>query len=345
MFNVAVINARKLLGNIFKIIIVAVFVTMIFKFNRINKKIGFKAHLGFISNNIRITSKTNQEKPNRILYSELLGISKTDEIAIRNEYEIKPEIIEEGETDLKDNIDQTHIEKVVKTEVMLERNKKEIFTNTYGSVKIKNESKYNLTEEMIAPTVDFNNKSDILIFHTHTCESYTQTPAHQYIATGNYRTTDQNNSVVHIGDVLTDRLVAKGYNVRHNSTYHDYPAYTGSYNRSYTTVSNELSNGNWTEFVIDLHRDAIGNGSDYGPTVKINDEIVAQLMFVIGTDGGGLEHPNWLNNFKLAVKIQEKANELYPGLFRPIILRNSRYNQNLASGACIIEVGATRKYN
>ena len=49
-------------------------------------------------------------------------------------------------------------------------------------------------------------------------------------------------------------------------------------------------------------------------------------MFVIGTDGGGLEHPNWLNNFKLAVKIQDKANEMYPGLFRPIILRNSRYN-------------------
>lgn len=29
------------------------------------------------------------------------------------------------------------------------------------------------------------------------------------------------------------------------------------------------------------------------------------------------------------------------GLFRPIILRNSRYNQNLADFACIIEVGAT----
>ena len=64
-------------------------------------------------------------------------------------------------------------------------------------------------------------------------------------------------------------------------------------------------------------------------------------MFVIGTDGGGLEHPNWLNNLKLAIKIQEKANEMYPGFFKPIILRNSRYNQNLASGACIIEVGAT----
>ena len=64
-------------------------------------------------------------------------------------------------------------------------------------------------------------------------------------------------------------------------------------------------------------------------------------MFVMGTDGGGLEHPNWLNNFKLAIKIQEKANEMYPGLFKPIILRDSRYNQHVTTGACIIEVGAT----
>ena len=64
-------------------------------------------------------------------------------------------------------------------------------------------------------------------------------------------------------------------------------------------------------------------------------------MFVIGTNGGGLSHPNWQKNLKLAIKIQEKANEMYPGLFRPILVRNSRYNQNLANCACIIEVGAT----
>ncbi len=57
--------------------------------------------------------------------------------------------------------------------------------------------------------------------------------------------------------------------------------------------------------------------------------------------GDGLEHPNWVQNLKIAIKIQEKANEKYPGLFKPIILRNSRYNQNLAKGASIIEVGAT----
>ena len=49
----------------------------------------------------------------------------------------------------------------------------------------------------------------------------------------------------------------------------------------------------------------------------------------------------WKENLKIAVKIQEKANEIYPDLFRPIIVRNSRYNQHLGKAACIIEVGAT----
>ena len=90
-----------------------------------------------------------------------------------------------------------------------------------------------------------------------------------------------------------------------------------------------------------MHRDALGSNSGYAPKVKIGDEIVAQLMFVIGTDGGGLEHSNWKRNLKTAIKIQEKANEMYPGLFKPIIVRNSRYNQHVANAACIIEVGAT----
>lgn len=90
-----------------------------------------------------------------------------------------------------------------------------------------------------------------------------------------------------------------------------------------------------------MHRDAVGSKETYAPTVKIGDEYAAQIMFVIGTDGGGLEHPNWQQNLKFAVKVQEKANELYPGLFRPILLRNSRYNQHLAKCATIIEVGAT----
>lgn len=167
-----------------------------------------------------------------------------------------------------------------------------------------------------------------------------QASGYEYEASGNFRTIDLNKSVVRVGTELTNYLKKKGFNVTHNTTYHDYPAYSGSYARSLETIQGLLA-GKSTQIVIDLHRDAVGSSSTYAPTVKIDGKYVAQLMFVIGTDGGGLEHPNWKQNLKMAVKIQEKANEMYPGLFRPIIIRNSRYNQHLTTGACIIEVGAT----
>ena len=157
---------------------------------------------------------------------------------------------------------------------------------------------------------------------------------------GNFRTTDLNYTVVKVGDHLTNNLGDYGFNVTHSNSYHDYPSYTGSYNRSLTTVENILQTFN-SDIIIDLHRDAIGSKSSYAPTVKIGEDYCAQLMFVMGTDGGGLSHPNWRNNLKFAMKIQETANELYPGLFKPLILRNSRYNQHLGKAACIIEVGAT----
>ena len=167
-----------------------------------------------------------------------------------------------------------------------------------------------------------------------------QVHGYEYEATGNYRTTDLNYSVARVGTELTNYLREKGFNVTHNTTYHDYPAYSGSYARSLNTLEGLLEGKN-TQLVFDLHRDAVGSSNEYAPTIKINDNYVAQIMFVIGTNGGGLEHPNWVQNLKIAVKIQEKANEMYPGLFRPIIIRNSRYNQHLTNGSSIIEVGAT----
>ena len=167
-----------------------------------------------------------------------------------------------------------------------------------------------------------------------------QASGYEYEMTGNYRTTNLEYSVARVGTELTKYLEKKKFNVKHNVTYHDYPAYSGSYARSLETVQNLLV-GEDTQIVIDLHRDAVGSSSSYAPTVKVNDQYAAQLMFVIGTDGGGLEHSNWKQNLKIAIKIQEKANEMYPGLFRPIIIRNSRYNQHVTAGASIIEVGAT----
>ena len=139
---------------------------------------------------------------------------------------------------------------------------------------------------------------------------------------------------------MANFLNESGFKVTHDKTFHDYPAYSGSYTRSKLTVENILKT-NSNDIIIDLHRDAIGSKSDYAPSVKIGEEVAAQLMFVVGTNGGGLYHPNWKSNLKFAIELQQKANEMYPGLFKPMIVRSSRYNQHLGSAACIIEVGAT----
>jgi len=59
------------------------------------------------------------------------------------------------------------------TEEVAQNNITPKVTTSYGSVKINNQSDYELTEEILKPDVEIKNKKDILIYHTHTCESYT----------------------------------------------------------------------------------------------------------------------------------------------------------------------------
>lgn len=354
--NIAIINVKDLFKYILKLCFILFVVLLIIKGiksivkikNNINIKetvcINEKYFLKCLDLNISLMSyKTNKNSEENIFKKNQiisLGTGILDKKFLKdidlvvNKKELTVDDVEE----IKNNTSE--IKEVVKVEDVLENNIIPKVTNSYGTVKIDNQGDYEITEDILTPDVEITNKKDILIYHTHTCESYTPSEAYNYEMTGNYRTTDLNYSVARVGTELTNLLQNKGFNVEHNTTYHDYPAYSGSYSRALTTVQNLLV-GKDTEIVIDLHRDAVGSSNSYAPTIKINGKSVAQMMFVMGTDGGGLEHPNWKQNLKIAVKIQEKANEMYPGLFRPIIIRNSRYNQHVAKGACIIEVGAT----
>lgn len=226
------------------------------------------------------------------------------------------------------------------TKVITNNPIQENYNVEYGKVKIKNQTQYQLTQEMLTPNITIENKN-IILFHTHSCESYTSSEKYSYTPTGTYRTTDLNFTVTRVGTELEKQLKEYKYNVIHNENYHDYPSYNGSYTRSLATVENILKTTP-SDIIMDVHRDAVGSRSDYAPTVKIGDtDEAAQIMFVIGTNEGGLWHPNWNQNLKFAIKIQEKAEEMYPGLFKPIMLTPSRYNQHAGKYASIIEVGAT----
>lgn len=359
MFNVTVINGKKSLIKIIilMIIILTVFVaskTIIkFKSNKILQINISEQLIKCLNSEIPVIETTYYQANNlikedieenvetfvgKILKVELISLKEKEE---KIEQEIEDTKIEETK---EENVqeDQTKQEETptnAQTEIITQNPINENFNIEINGVKIKNETTFDINNSILEISQNIN-KENILIFHTHTCESYTPSEQYQYQQTGNFRTTDLNYSVARVGDELTNYLNGYGFNVMHDKTYHDYPAYSGSYTRSNSTVENVLKTMK-SDIIIDLHRDAIGSKSNYDPSVKIGNETAAQLMFVIGTNGGGLYHPNWQSNLKFAIEIQKKANEMYPGLFKPMIVRNSRYNQHLGSAACIIEVGAT----
>lgn len=358
MFNVTILKLRDLVKFIVIVILAVVAVTLL---SRIKFK---KAHTETLGMAIPTVFKAEDEQKQEIkmasvsdgvkniINSQVAAISQIQnpEISAKETKKEEDSTGTEGESNNGTNgeesaganseVDIASIASAgVQTEVTTQNPLQDKYTAQFGSVKIKNETDYNLTNEMLTPDITIENKN-ILIFHTHTCESYTSSDAYPYTPTGNFRTTDLNFTVSRVGAELEKYLKAMNYNVYHDITYHDYPAYNGSYTRSLESVTKDLQQTP-SDIVIDLHRDAVGSRSDYAPTVKIGDETAAQIMFVIGTDNGGLEHPNWNQNLKFAIKIQQKAEEMYPGLFKPITLTKSRYNQHASKYANIMEVGAT----
>ena len=74
---------------------------------------------------------------------------------------------------------------------------------------------------------------------------------------------------------------------------------------------------------------------------QIGEDTCSQLLFVMGTNASGLDHPVWQKNMRLAVKLQYAMNTLFPGLAKPICVSKYRYNQHMTSGSMILEVGCT----
>ena len=179
----------------------------------------------------------------------------------------------------------------------------------------------------------------VLILHSHGTESYEK--QEDYTESSPYRTLDMEYNMVSIGDRLTERLEAGGIRVIHDRTLHDYPSYNNAYGNAREAIGDILEANPQICLVLDLHRDASedANGNQKTSTVPIDGQLSANLMLVMGSDKGSLSYPNWEKNLSLAVKLQAQLEQTYPGLCRPIKLVTSRYNQDLSTGALLIEVG------
>lgn len=183
----------------------------------------------------------------------------------------------------------------------------------------------------------------VLIVHTHGSESYTPDAAFPYTPTENERTTDTRYNVVRVGEELQKVLEENGVQAMHIRDIFDSPAYSGSYDRSLAAIEDALAANPTIKIVIDVHRDSIltDDGTAYKTSCTIDGEEMAQLMFVVGTDEGGLYHPDWQQNLNYVTGLQYQLNRAYPGLMRPVNLRTQRFNQHASPGSMLIEVGSS----
>lgn len=181
----------------------------------------------------------------------------------------------------------------------------------------------------------------VLIYHSHTTEAYTMDGTDIYEESDSSRTTDPRFNMVRIGEEMKAVFEEAGLEVIHDDTLYDYPVYSGAYTRSAEGIAAILKKYPTIQLVLDVHRDAlVGSDGTIYKTVAGTVENCAQIMMVVGSDAGGQAHDNWRNNLSLAVGVQRAALDGYGTLIRPIVLRSSRFNQQMSTGSILVEVGS-----
>ena len=181
----------------------------------------------------------------------------------------------------------------------------------------------------------------VLIYHTHATESYTPQPGENYQESSPYRTLSDQYNMVSIGDRVAELLEAGGVKVIHDRQLHDYPDYNTSYNSSRASVQSYLNQYPSIQLVLDIHRDASGdNNNQMTTSATVDGEPSAQIMLVsaIGTDARPV--PRWRENLAMGLKLQTQLERTAPGITRYVNLRASRFNQDLSTGAILVEIGA-----
>ncbi|MBO6052238.1 MAG: stage II sporulation protein P [Clostridia bacterium] len=177
----------------------------------------------------------------------------------------------------------------------------------------------------------------VLILHTHTTEGYAES------ADSDYRTHDPAEGVIAAGDVLARTLEEAGIPVLHLTTVFDEPDFNLSYYNAARAIRTALAEHPSIRYIFDVHRDSIAlpDGSAGAVCTEIGGEAAGQLMFVVGTDAAGADHPGWEDNLALALRLQRAAREAAPGLMRDINLRAASFNEQYAPGALLIEAAST----
>lgn len=192
-------------------------------------------------------------------------------------------------------------------------------------------------------TIEQSNEPQVLIYHTHGTECYSDFDSGYYIKEGDTtRSTDTSKNTIRVGDAIAEVLNNNGIVTINDRTMHDKDSYTGSYSRSEKTVREYLEKYPSIKVVIDGHRDSItrSNGTKIKPTVEINGKKAAQVMVLAGCESGDVtNYPNWQENLRFNLLLQRRLESDYPGLARTMSFKSCKYNFNIINGSILLEIG------
>lgn len=217
----------------------------------------------------------------------------------------------------------------------------------HGDIFVRNDNDYTSIDikETLEKTPDLSIKKDgtpqVLLYHTHTSESYLTEESDAYYSDMATRSSNPDESVIAVGEAIKKQLEAAGIGVIHDTTVHD-ERYSGSYSRSAETIDRNLKEHPTIQVTIDIHRDALvtEEGAHYKPTTEIHGKKAAQIMIISGCDDDGtLGFPDWEYNLRLAMRLQQACVEIDPGFPRPLYFCPRNYNENKTRNSLLVEFG------
>lgn len=174
----------------------------------------------------------------------------------------------------------------------------------------------------------------ILIYHTHASEGYSDSTAG-----------DLSTTVVGVGERLTQILEETyGYQVLHDTGVYDTER-DQAYSVAAPYIQQILSDHPSIEVVIDLHRDGVADTTRL--VTEQNGVQMAQIMFFNGLsrttamgDISYLPNPYIEDNLAFSLQMQVVSSQLYPDFARKIYLKGYRYNLHFCPRSMLVEVGA-----
>lgn len=170
-------------------------------------------------------------------------------------------------------------------------------------------------------------KPEILIYHSHTSESYKPYNQDDF---------DSTHNVCAVGDELAKELEQNyGIATINDKTVHD-TLYTKSYTRSGETLDKYLKKYGDFKMIIDMHRDSSPDKSVV--TASINGENVAKFMFVMAR-----KNPHYDKNMIIVNGLQSLVDKYFPSIYNGIYYYDygtNYFNQAKSNNAFLLEIGS-----